>query len=288
MSIQYPLISVNGVIGAQVSPLDRGFAYGDGLFETCRIFAGAIPLWEWHLERLQLGAERLMIALDNGRLIDFLTQLLKVSGVREGILKIIISRGVGGRGYRLPETTLPTYCLAIFESSPNQTNQQGIDVRICHQRLSLNPGLAGIKHLNRLEHILARAEWQDDRYAEGLLLDAAGNLIEATASNFLMVRDGQLLTPDLSLSGVAGVMRRIIIEQLAPSLSLPVQIKQLTLVDIRTADEIFLCNSVYGIWPVLSVVEESELQFPLGDVTVQLQRALKHFLQSKVSPEVKA
>jgi 4-amino-4-deoxychorismate lyase len=287
MPIQYPLISVNGVISAQLSPLDRGFAYGDGLFETCCIFAGAIPLWEWHEERLQQGCERLIIPLDKARLADYLVQLLDVSGVREGVLKITLSRGVGGRGYRLPDQISPTYCVAVYEHTQNNLNQQGIAVRICRQRLAASPSLAGIKHLNRLEQILARAEWQDDSYAEGLMLDEAGVLIEATASNLFIVRNGQLLTPDLACCGVAGVMRRVIIEQLAPSLTLTTQITRLTPDDLNSADEIFLCNSVYGIWPVLRIAGEPELNFPNGEVTVRLQQALENFLRSRVLSEAK-
>lgn len=285
MSIQYPLISVNGVIGAQLSPLDRGFAYGDGLFETCRIFAGAIPLWEWHQARLQAGCERLKIPLDCARLANYLVQLLDLSGLHEGVLKVTVSRGAGGRGYRLPEPVSPTYCLAVFPPAEKGSNQAGITVRVCQQRLARSPGLAGIKHLNRLEQILARAEWQDDTYAEGLLLDEAGNLIEATASNLFLVCENRLLTPDLERCGVAGVMRRVILEQLAPLMAVSVRVTQLSLKDLASADEVFLCNSVAGITPVLRVVGERELRFPSGSITAQLQQALSSFLCSRVMGE---
>lgn len=285
MSIQYPLVSVNGTIGAQLSPLDRGFAYGDGLFETCRIFAGAIPLWEWHRGRLQTGCERLKIPLDTTRLADYLLQLIELSGLREGVLKVTVSRGAGGRGYRLPEQSDPTYCLAVFPPAKTDAGQKGIAVRVCQQRLAHNPSLAGIKHLNRLEQILARAEWQDDTYAEGLMLSETGDLIEATASNLFLVRKNSLLTPDLACSGVAGVMRQVILEQLAPLLPVPVHVTQLTPTDLASADEIFLCNSLMGITPILRVVGERELRFPLGPITARLQQVLDAFLHSRVSGE---
>lgn len=276
-----PLSSVNGVIGAQLSPLDRGFAYGDGLFETCRLTAGTIPLWKWHFERLQRGCERLMIPLDRDQLGKYLAQLLAAAEVTDGVLKMTISRGEGGRGYRAPEEISPTYCLVVFPPPAVNSNQQGVAVRVCRQRLGANPLLAGLKHLNRLENVLARAEWCDDRFAEGLLLDENGDLIEATASNVFIFRSGELVTPDLSRSGVAGVMRRIIIEQLAPELRITIRIKKVILADLHTADEVFLCNSVFGIWPVLQVVNDSIAQFPHGLVTQQLQQALNKFLLSE-------
>lgn len=280
MSKLLPLFSVNGVIGARLSPLDRGFAYGDGLFETCRVTAGAIPLWKWHFERLQLGCERLIIPLDHDQLDQYLARLLTAAEIVDGILKIIISRGEGTRGYRLAEKISPTYCL-IFSPSPiDSGNEKGVAARVCQQRLGTNPVLAGIKHLNRLENVLARAEWCDEGFAEGLLLDEKGDLIEATASNVFIFRSGELFTPDLSRSGVAGVMRRIIIEQLAPTLRIPVRIEKITLADLYAAEEIFLCNSVFGIWPVLQVVNAGAAEYPHGLFTQQLQQALKIFLLS--------
>lgn len=247
-----PFISVNGVQDALVSPLDRGFSYGDGFFETCRCVKGRIPLWPYHRERLLKSAERLNIPIDEQLLQRYLEQaLFTCSAVPDSVVKIQVTRGVGGRGYRLPENTLPTYFVGVFPGSPLDAGafRDGASVRICDIRLGKNPALAGIKHLNRLEHILARAEWVDE-YTEGLLLSTDGKLIEATVSNLFIVKDKQLLTPDLSEAGVAGIMRRVIIEVLAPQLNLPVKITDCDLTTLAQADEVFLSNSVYGIWPV--------------------------------------
>lgn len=257
-----PLLSVNGVLDAAISPLDRGFAYGDGVFETCRYQKGAVPLWHYHRERLLQSAERLKILLDEVLLLQYRDELIArahADGIDDAVLKITVTRGVGGRGYRLPEVVLPTYCLGVFAGNPLQTEQfnQGVSVRLCDLRLSLNPALAGMKHLNRLEHILARAEWGGE-YAEGLLLDTQGRLIEATVSNIFVVKNNQLYTPDLSGAGVAGVMRRAIIEQLAPAVKLDVNIMEMELDFLLSADEIFLCNSVYGIWPVNNIVDDRQ------------------------------
>ncbi len=286
MSIELPFFSINGVIGATISPLDRGFAYGDGLFETCRFQTGAIPLWSLHRDRLVSSAERLKIRLDESVLLGYLEPLLarlSATGIATAVVKIQITRGVGGRGYRVAGDMEPTYCIAIFPTEPLRGSHylEGVDVRVCHQRLSANKVLAGMKHLNRLEQILARAEWQED-YAEGLLLDDSGSVIEATVSNIFVVKDAQLFTPDLSSCGVAGVMRRMIIERLAPSLSLQAKITDMSLEFICEADELFLCNSVYGIWPVNRVIDErgvaaKETHFLSPRVSRQLQILLEQF-----------
>jgi 4-amino-4-deoxychorismate lyase len=282
MSIQIPLISVNGKLGAGISPLDRGFAYGDGLFESCRLLSGCLPLWRYHLERLRTGCERLLIPLDEEQLSSCVVALLaegEARGLDTGTLKITVTRGEGGRGYRLPPQVLPTICVGLYPAAPDTgASDTGVAVRVCRQRLASSTALAGIKHLNRLEHILARAEWQDDSFAEGLLLDEAGRVVEGTVSNLFIVRAGRLATPDMSLCGVEGVMRRVVMERLAPALQVPVEVHELTLAEVSLADELFLCNSCYGIWPVVALdteepgVEPREWQ--PGPVTRALQAQL--------------
>ncbi|HEY8942443.1 MAG TPA: aminodeoxychorismate lyase [Cellvibrio sp.] len=257
MSAPFPLISINGVADALISPLDRGFTYGDGLFETCRCVSGRIPLWNYHRERLLSSAQRLQIPVDELRLQEYLDSALTnpiVNQYADTVVKIQITRGVGGRGYRLPDQVNPTYCIGIFAGSQLQSPLflNGVDVRVCNLRLGKNPALAGIKHLNRLEHILARAEWHDE-YAEGLLLDGDDNLIEATVSNVFIIKNKQLYTPDLSGSGVAGIMRRTLIETLAPAINIPVNIGSVPCESLQVADEILLTNSVFGIWPVKNI-----------------------------------
>lgn len=288
MSINLPLISVNGVLDAAISPLDRGFAYGDGVFETCRYQRGSIPLWSYHRERLLQSAERLQIPVDELLLMQYLDSVLTQiaqSGIQYAVVKIILTRGVGGRGYRLPDSVKPTVCVGIFPGSPLQTDQyrKGVAVRVCNLRLAQSPALAGMKHLNRLEHILARAEWQDE-FTEGLLLDAQGRVIEATVSNLFAVKNNQLYTPDLSVAGVAGIMRRAIVEKLAPELGMVCHIVDMELDFLRAADEIFLCNSVYGIWPVNQLVDDRQAtglwqsNYSEHLVTYKLQQQLARLL----------
>ncbi|QEY14879.1 aminodeoxychorismate lyase [Cellvibrio sp. KY-GH-1] len=282
MSLQLPIVTINGVHNSFVSPLDRGFAYGDGLFETCRYFAGRIPLWDFHRERLLASAQRLRIALDEVRLneyLDSLLALLRMNQIADAVVKVQLTRGVGGRGYRLPDIINPTYCIGVFAGEPLQSDffRGGVDVRVCDLRLGKNSALAGIKHLNRLEHIMARAEWHDE-FAEGLLLDTDGNVTEATVSNFFLVKGGELITPDLDAAGVAGVMRRAIIDIFAAQLNLSVKVTRLKLSDLRAADEIFLSNSVFGIWPVNSIAGMELLL--RHTVTRQLQEKLLAWLRN--------
>ncbi len=287
MPINFPLISVNGVLDAAISPLDRGFAYGDGVFETCRYSHGSIPLWDYHCERLVRSAERLNIPLNEkllARYLDSMLGFIKDERIEHAVIKVTLTRGVGGRGYRLPDNVSPTYCIGVFPGNQLQTEQycNGVAVRICNLRLSQTPALAGMKHVNRLEHILARAEWQDE-FAEGLLMDAQDRIIEATVSNLFAVKHNQLFTPDLSTAGVAGIMRRTIIEKLAPAVGLDCYVMDIGLDFLCAADEIFLCNSVYGIWPVNVVTDDhraiaSEFHFPNHQITNMLQQQLGQLL----------
>lgn len=278
-----PVIAVNGVLDAQVSPLDRGFAYGDGVFETCKMLHGKIPLWHLHKERLLKSCEKLFIPLS----IDLveaqfanLIASLAANNTEHAVVKITVTRGQGGRGYRAPESVSPTIVIGVFPTAnyPQSYFSEGVTVKLCNQRLSCNPSLAGLKHLNRLEQILARAEWQDDAIAEGILLDTQGNLIEAVFSNIFLIKNGELFTPDLSEAGVAGVMRRFIIETLAPQSGLKVHVKRLAIIDLLSADSVFLCNSIYGIWPVQKVLSEQIQELNSHALTAKLQNILNSAL----------
>lgn len=278
------MIAVNGVIGAGISPLDRGFNYGDGLFETIALSFNdqkpCLPLYEYHHQRLLAGCARLSIALDSKKLALYLADILAKASelkVSRGIVKIVVTRGAGGRGYAPPANIEPTVCVGLYPQSvyPAEYFSEGVALHLCHQRLSSSVALAGLKHLNKLECVLARAEWQGAEFAEGIMLDAQGNPVDGTYSNVFLVKAGQLVTPDLGECGVAGVMRRVIIEQLAPALGVGVQIQKISLADIQRADEVFVCNSVYGIWPVRAF--NNSVWRP-GKVTASLQLSLREYL----------
>lgn len=243
------MILVNGEHTDKISVADRGLQYGDGVFETIAIHNMQPVFWEQHMDRLLRGCHALNITPpDRTLLVDEAQQLIETRA--KGVLKIIITRGQGGRGYRLQKNSPPSRILGIHDwpDYPQHYYTDGIELKICDTRLAPNPALAGIKHLNRLEQVMARAEW-DDAYAEGLMLDTKNRVIEGTMTNVFLVKDGILHTPDISECGVAGVARGEVLN-IAQALSITTEIRNLQLDDIYTADELFVCNSVAGIWPV--------------------------------------
>lgn len=268
-----PVITlVNGQLCDQLATDDRGLAYGDGLFETLLSNNGKPALLEWHMRRLQLGCERLAINLDYQGLRTDIGQLLTHCRGRS-IIKIIVTRKAAGRGYKPQRDAGSNRVLSIAAHSVLDQRQQldGVSLRLCSHRLPINPALAGIKHLSRLDNVLARAEWESQEIAEGLMLDSDGRIVEGTMSNIFAVRDRQLLTPSLHRCGVAGVVRQFIVEVLAPELDMEVGVGDLLIDDLLGADELFICNSVIGIWPVRKFACHHK---PVGPITCQLQRQL--------------
>lgn len=251
---------VNGVTQTHVPIADRGLQYGDGLFETLAVRDGVINQLALHLERLRHGCGVLGLGFEQwNALNEELCQLAQDQ--HRAVLKIIITRGSGGRGYRPPAAPQCTRIVARYAwpDYPPEWQQQGIQLRVCQTRLGANPALAGIKHLNRLEQVMARAEWEDPAIAEGLMLDSNHHVISGTMSNLFYVQQGELLTPALETAGVAGITRRRICETIAPALSLTCRtVKSVTLDTLQQADELFVCNTLAGIWPV------RELLLPKG------------------------
>lgn len=265
-------ILVNGETTASLSVLDRGFQYGDGLFETLRISDGQPQYWERHMARLTRGCGRLLIPPPPvEQLAAEARQLCQAR--HAGVLKIIVTRGSGGRGYGPAETVSPSRSVMTFPAPVYVADhaRHGVVVRLCDMRLAINPALARLKHLNRLEQVLARAEWRDPAISEGLMCDTDGRVVEGTMSNVFAVRDGQLLTPDLSRCGVAGIMREVVFE-LADKLAIPVQECSLEIEDLMQSQELFLTNSLMGIWPVRQLAEHA---FAVGPVTRLLASSLE-------------
>lgn len=241
---------INGRPDDMLSALDRGLQFGDGLFETLAVIDGRPSLWNAHLMRLQVGCERLAIPMPPPDLLRHEAQELSTGRAR-AVLKIILTRGCGGRGYRVPETPEPNRVMLLSDwpAYPDEWQNNGVAVTHCQTRLGLNPQLAGIKHLNRLEQVLARSEWQDLSIAEGLLQDVHGRVIEGTASNLFVQYEGRLSTPRLDMSGVAGVMRGLVMK-LAEVQGQPVIEQDIHADDLATAEALYLTNSLIGVWPV--------------------------------------
>ncbi len=263
---------INGEATDHISALDRGLLYGDGLFETLAVIKGEPQHWFRHMARLNQGCQRLKItAPDDKKLLAEVHACC--AGKTTAVVKIIVTRGQGGRGYH-PVNTTPTYivqCLP-WPDFPPENSQQGVVVRVCDLRLASQPLLAGIKHLNRLESVLARAEWRDNTIAEGLLRDSQGHYIEGTMSNLFIIKSGQLFTDPLQQCGVAGIMREIVMT-LAEQLGIRCFLRTIGEQQLKDADELFICNSLINIWPVCCVIDRGE--YPVGPLTRQLQQAIK-------------
>lgn len=269
-------ILVDGEPATQVDARDRGLHYGDGLFETIAFVDGVFEYWAPHLTRLAQGCERLGIPMpDPDRLADDARRVCRQAG--DGVVKLIVTRGQATRGYRAPEPCRPTR-IVLRTPWPDMALRfagQGVAVRTCSLRLARQPALAGIKHLNRLEQVLARREWMSDEWQEGVLCDTEGKVIEGVSSNLFLVRAGRLVTPDLSGCGVAGVIRGRLLA-IAETLGMRVEIRPVPLEELRQADEIFMTNSLIGIWPVARL---DRRPLAVGPVTRRLMAALRDDLR---------
>jgi len=259
------MMLVNGQLQDTVPALDRGLSYGDGLFETVRIVAAHAPLWERHMQRLASGCARLRMPAPDAR--QLWREVQQVSAASpDAIVRITVTRGIGERGYALPAAGTTTRIVAAFPMPvmPTAFYREGIRTRVCTTTLADQPLLAGIKHLNRLEQVLARAEWDDPSIAEGLVCDQHGHIISATAANLFAVIDDVVVTPSLERCGVAGVARAAVIDALPAC-----QIRDVPLVECLSASELFLSGSVRGILPVQAV---GDTVYAPGPVTRAMQR----------------
>jgi len=240
---------------------DRGLNYGDGLFETIRVQSGEMPLLSRHLSRLEAGCRRIGLAWP-GR--DELGAQLStaVAGMTRGVVKLVLTRGSGGRGYAPPAVAAVRKIISChaLPDYPPENYTLGIRVRMCGTRLGDSPDTAGLKHLGRLEQVLASME-PDEGAAEGLMQDAADRIVEGIRSNLFLVRDGGLVTPDLTRGGVAGVMRAEVLD-IAARAGIPVRVTDISLSELRSAREAILTSSIFGIWPVREIARVCEFESP--------------------------
>ena len=263
-------ILVDGVAGDRVGALDRGLAYGDGLFESIRLVGARAPLWARHMQRLGADCLRLLIpAPDTEQLWREVRQVS--AGMADAVVRITVTRGQGERGYALPATPRPTRVVAAFPPPPPAGDAaiHGVHVRTCQLRLAEQPRLAGIKHLNRLEQVLARSELNDPAVAEGLLCDGGNRVISATMANLFAVIDGQLSTPALDRCGIAGVARAEVL-----GVRPRTRVEDIARETLATASELFLTSSVRGIVPVQSLDGQTYLPGPVARELQQHWREL--------------
>ncbi|MFA5172343.1 MAG: aminodeoxychorismate lyase [Sulfuriferula sp.] len=251
------MILVNGDACAQVAANDRGLSYGDGVFRTMLMQAGKVQNWSLHYAKLADDCARLALTCPDKSLFESDISFLSSSNL-SGVIKLMVTRGVGQRGYA-PQPAASVTRISMWSTMPQHADDiihDGIRARWCQLRLGRQPLLAGVKHLNRLENVLARAEWQDADILEGLLSDEAGNVICGTMSNIFVIKGRYLYTPDLSACGIAGVTRARVLDG-AASLGLMVKVTALSVADVLAADEVMVTNSVIGIWQIRALAEKT-------------------------------
>ncbi|WP_052284453.1 aminodeoxychorismate lyase [Kluyvera genomosp. 1] len=250
---------INGLEQNTLAVNDRATQFGDGSFTTARIVEGRVQLLNAHIERLQQACERLSIRFSDW---SVLAQEMSTLAVKQanGVLKVIISRGPGGRGYSGRTCDSPTRILSTFAAPAHYTQwkQRGVNLALSPVTLGRNPYLAGIKHLNRLEQVLIRSHLEQTDADEALVLDSDGWLTECCAAN-LFWRCGQnVYTPRLDSAGVSGIMRQFILTSLARSPYRVVEVNA-RLTEISQADEVLICNA---LMPVVPVQRYAEQQWP--------------------------
>lgn len=256
---------INGEISTLVTATNRGLNYGDGLFETLLVHNGRPRRWQGHMDRLGTGCERLGLQMPPQSIL--LREVQTVSaGLANAVVKIVITRGGAARSY-MPgndENCVRIVSAHLYPDGIAEMARKGVRARLCELRLAVQPALGGMKHLNRLEQVLASAELRERGADEGVLLDREDHVVCAVSANIFLVMDDRLLTPRLDLCGVRGVVRGHILA----GFSARCELRRITLDMLQEADEVFICNTVKGIVPVTAIDDH---EFAIGPVTRELQ-----------------
>ena len=240
---------VNGKAGDSISVYDRGFLYGHGLFETIAVQNKQALLLDNHLQRLTADADKLGFSAPKDLIKQDIESLAATSDL--GIIRVTLTCGIGDRGYATPENAQTNRVVSLSDWPPfiEEHRQSGIHLGISEYNIAQQSMLAGIKHLNRLEQVLIRQQWQNS-WQEAIVCDEQGNVIECTQSNLFYINaENQLITPEIDKCGINGVMRNTIM-QYADKIGLDIVDKTVSLEELNNAKEIFVTNSIIGIWPV--------------------------------------
>lgn len=256
---------VDGEIASHVPVTDRGLAYGDGVFETIAVEGGRPRLWQPHMDRLARGCERLAIPPPPQEVLLRETKTVAV-GQPHCVVKIIVTRGSAGRGYTPPEHPAPLRIVMAhaWPEGVERDQRNGVEAIVCNTRLALQPLLRGIKHLNRLEQVLAAAELAKHPGKQGVLLNTEGYVITGVNANLFAVAGGQLLTPRMDRCGVHGVLRDLLLREHTARC----ERRRITLDLLSEADEVFFCSALRGIVPVRAI---DDMRWAPGPVTREMQ-----------------
>lgn len=243
---------------------DRGWRYGDGLFETVRVEQGRLLCWTYHQRRLRLGCARLGLPAPPAELVNWIGQA--IDRAEAGLLRLAVTAGDSGPGYRRDHPAAPRWILQWQPVPARPARGGGIVLHLCRTRLPSDPTLAGLKHANRLPQVLARAEWQDQA-DEGLMCDTDGFVAAGTASNLFWRRGTCLYTPPLTQCGVWGTRRQLLLDK-ATTLGLSVRQQRERPAALANAEEVFICNARIGILPVRAL---GRRRWPVGPQCQRLQ-----------------
>ena len=252
---------INGEFSKHISVIDRGLSYGDGLFETMswsylddeKVLG--VEFWDRHIERIKQGCSITKIKLPSTEILTnykekILNECLR-KGIKNGVLKIVITRGIGGRGYKFEKEIVPTVIFLSFPSKEisKKALNTGVKLRFCEFPIFENSILAGLKHLNRIDSVMARSEWEEDEFFDGIMLDNSENIIDGTMTNVFFSKNNVLYTPIIKKSGINGIMRQVVIDNAKLFFKgvCEIEIKRNT---ISTFDEMFITNSLIKILPV--------------------------------------
>jgi 4-amino-4-deoxychorismate lyase len=271
---------VNGRFQPEMPTARRALDYGDGLFETMRYESGSVELWRYHLSRLQLGADRLGILQDVGTIETEMQQFLEylhAQDISKGVIKLRLIRGGDQRGYAPEANSEHWRIFELFEGLPQWGMAE--TAMLCDHRLAIHPQLAGIKHLNRLDQVLAAKEVVEAPVSTGLMLDAQGSLRCGIDSNIYLELQDKILTPPLNNSGVAGVFRSYMIDTLCIDLDIPLVEQEIDLKQLASSSGLWLSNAVKGLRPVGSILGLAEWKEPFSPLLSKVQMTARNSLQ---------
>ncbi len=278
---------INGVFSENISVFDRGLAYGDGLFETMSwqyIEKGnkknQVEFWKRHLNRISFSCKRLKINFPKENILqNYKDKILNKAnrlGIKKGILKLLITRGEGMRGYKFEKNMNPTIIFLAFPFSDYSDDffQVGVTAEFCESYITSNRNLAGLKHLNRLDSVLARAEWNNEKIFEGMFIDEKKNIVEGTMTNIFFVKGKTLFTPRLLDYGINGIMREVVLENYDKFFD-KLKITEIKKTSINEFDQMFLTNSLLKIVPVRKIGKH---KYSIFDNT---RRIIEHYQSAR-------
>ncbi len=266
------IVIIDGQEQSNISIYNRNVQYGDGLFETCVTKENQILFWEKHLSRLDMGCERLKIKkIEESIWLKDIEKALSLTSHKNCVIKLILSRGNSQRGYSYPDDIMPVRIVILSEMKKTYA-KKSFSLEYAQSGYHSNPNLAGIKHCNRIEQILARAKLKED---EAIMLDENQNIISVTQGNIYFIFGQRLVTPKLDRCGVIGSRRSLILE-LAKSIELDVEQDNISVTDAKKADEIFISNSIIGIQSVSSI---EDYQLPNSSMTRKISAAFESATQ---------